>query len=354
MFRRKVKPVEQLPTFPNTLVELGYQFADEDKPLRTLKGKRFNFHVKHNDKVYNECHMIAVAEVVGKEVEQHLVGHYQFQKINLPLNTPDHEPHSYIYYSNDYMTNADKLLVLVSDRNNRVGQWDRRHLFDVSIQDGSMFGYIQQAFNEGYAVLVTNPNTNYWRKGQGLVYMPNGKRFKEIPDNANGFEHIKTVFKDILPLSPAKTVNIVTMGYGGVCIVEAIGELLDVFEKRVTRINTIMSTHAIDSLPTARSKVWLREHTVSWVASSKKRATGINDVRFGSCCLSVGPDNKKIYDEEQRQMVFQSLAGELTPLEPEEDDDDEEGEDVIVENIAFNDSSDEDISDDDYSMATRL
>ncbi|RKP24881.1 hypothetical protein SYNPS1DRAFT_23074 [Syncephalis pseudoplumigaleata] len=299
MFRRKPAPVQPPPppAFPKTLAELGFRLLDEDKPLRKITGERFKFRVKHDDKEYNERHMIAVAETVGEEVERHLQEHYGCAKVNVPLGVPDDEPHSYVFYSKDYTSNADKLLVLVSERNNRVGQWDRRYLFDVSVQNGAMFGYIQQAFSEGYAVLVTNTNTNYWRKGRSLKYI-------DIPGNEDGVAHLRTVFRDIIPLSPAKIINIVAVGYGALCVIDMLGEFTGVFRERVAFINALESHHSADSLPTAGCK-----HTINWVVSNKQRATEVKDERFGCCCLAI----------EQRKLVFQSFNGQLQVVDDEED-----------------------------------
>ncbi|KAI8054427.1 hypothetical protein BDF22DRAFT_679059 [Syncephalis plumigaleata] len=282
--------------------------------------KPFKFRVKPDDKEYNERHMIAVAKAVGKEVKLHLQRHYGFCRINLPLNVSDDEPHSFIYHSQDYMYNTDKLLVLVPERLNRVGQWDRRYLFDVSVRNGAMFSYIEQATSEGYAVLITNPSTNYWRNGRSLAYPPYNKEYTEIPDNEDGPEHVKTVFRDIIPLSPAKTINIVAVGYGGHCVTEALGEFYDVFQERVTFINTLDSQHSSDSLPTNKCKIWLREHTLNWINSNKPRCTEVKDERFGCCCLAIGELKNSIYDDEQRKLVFQSFNGQLQILEDDEDD----------------------------------
>jgi hypothetical protein len=79
------------------------------------------------------------------------------------------EPHTYILMTRDALTTQDKLLVLIPGSQISIGQWSRRVMCDENINEGSMIKTCLKALEQGYQVIITNPNANYWSDHQSWV-----------------------------------------------------------------------------------------------------------------------------------------------------------------------------------------
>jgi hypothetical protein len=87
--------------------------------------------------------------------------------INATLGSSD--PHTFIFLSENALTTTDKLMVLIPGSQVPIGQWSRRVMCDENINDGSMITVCEKAFSQGYEVIITNPNANYWSANQSWV-----------------------------------------------------------------------------------------------------------------------------------------------------------------------------------------
>lgn len=92
-------------------------------------------------------------------------------KAPVPFNATlgSSEPHTFIFMSEKALTTPDKLLILVPGSQVQIGQWSRRVMCDENINDGSMATVCSKAFSQGYEVIITNPNANYWFANQSWV-----------------------------------------------------------------------------------------------------------------------------------------------------------------------------------------
>ena len=68
-----------------------------------------------------------------------------------------------------------------------------------------MLGYVQRAREEGYAVLIMNPNMNVDEQGQ------------PIPGSMSKEEHAVHAWDVLVSKSPTKKIDIVAHSYGGIC-----------------------------------------------------------------------------------------------------------------------------------------
>lgn len=64
--------------------------------------------------------------------------------------------------SEDALTNPQKLMVLIHGSGVvRAGQWARRLIINEDLDSGTQIPFIKRAMDEGYGVIVLNPNENY-------------------------------------------------------------------------------------------------------------------------------------------------------------------------------------------------
>ncbi|RKP05582.1 hypothetical protein THASP1DRAFT_32578 [Thamnocephalis sphaerospora] len=356
MFRRKRKVIVPKPVFPKTLDELHFTFSEAGQLRNTETGEPFKFRIatkthpfvlenklhvsggKMSERVsklqniYNETHLAAVGEAVGTEVERRLVEQLRMQQVRLPLGKQQSVNSMPIVHngltgvldgpctcSDDFTVNAEKLIVLIPSLNARVGQWDRRILFDESIDNGSIFNYVRQAAEEGYAVLATNPNGNYWRHGKSDIYIPYGKRYRLIPGNESPENHIDYIFENIVSLSPAKEIYVVAHGNGAQCVIRSLAQQYELFSKRVAILALLDSVHSAAALDRPALRVWLREHAINWMRADELPGMEVKDPRFGCRCIASGTEQSAIHSDEQRKAVFSAFRGELESLEPDEE-----------------------------------
>ncbi|ROT74273.1 hypothetical protein C7M84_007206 [Penaeus vannamei] len=149
------------PPFPDTLAGFGYEFKDGQlKNIQT--GDPYVFAVRPDDQAYNQSYYDALGELVLQEVYKLVKREAGMVKAPIPLGSRPEDPQTFVFVSSDFMTNHDKILVLIQGSGAvRAGQWSRKLTINNSIDVGTQIPYLQLARREGYAVLVLNPNDNY-------------------------------------------------------------------------------------------------------------------------------------------------------------------------------------------------
>jgi hypothetical protein len=109
-----------------------------------------------------------IADMVVQKLEQPPLN---MVKAAVPANVTigSSEPHTYILMTPDALTTPDKLLILIPGSQISLGQWSRRVMCDDNINEGSMISTSLKALEQGYQVIITNPNANYWSDNQSWV-----------------------------------------------------------------------------------------------------------------------------------------------------------------------------------------
>jgi hypothetical protein len=125
------------------------------------------------------------------------------RKISIPNSKPLVYPHSSIYTSKDFGSNK-KLLIIIPDRgeNNLPGIFSIVSIFYESLFKGSMFDYIYGAQNNGYSVLVLNPNK-----------LKSGKTQQNIEEFNDHYSHCEYIFNEYLINSNKSINNIVFLAH---------------------------------------------------------------------------------------------------------------------------------------------
>ncbi|XP_073443749.1 cotranscriptional regulator ARB2A isoform X4 [Dendrobates tinctorius] len=247
--------------FPDTLEGFEYAF-NENGQLRHIKtGEPFIFNYREDLHRWNQKRYEALGEIITKHIYELLEKDCNLDKVYLPKDAADNEPRSFIFMSKDALTNADKMLVLIHGSGVvRAGQWARRLIINEDLNSGTQIPYIKKAMEEGFAVIVLNPNENYIevekskplaqqqspdssdepaekRERKERILKDNKKRrdFYEkyrnpqkeketmqlyIRENGSPEEHALYVWDNFISKSPAENVFFVAHSYGGLAFVE--------------------------------------------------------------------------------------------------------------------------------------
>ncbi|KAI8581468.1 hypothetical protein K450DRAFT_231454 [Umbelopsis ramanniana AG] len=290
MLRKKPKNKE-VESFPSTLAGFGY-YVKPDGSIRSIQSDTpYDFEYKLKDRVYNEARYEAFTRIIADMVIQKLEQlPLNMIKAPVPSNVTigSSEPHTYILMTRDALTTPDKLLVLIPGSQLSIGQWSRRVMCDDNINEGSMITTCLKALEQGYQVIITNPNANYWsanqswnkRMGSKSIYISES----DTPEN-----HIHHVFEHYIKPSAASNIAIMGQGWAGHLIEEQLNSNFDLFKEKVKAIALADSVHSRDMVEGDDKRVFLFEKVTNWMASvEEKKDAIIRDPRFGCTCISAG------------------------------------------------------------------
>ncbi|XP_047503068.1 cotranscriptional regulator FAM172A homolog [Penaeus chinensis] len=224
------------PTFPDNLAGFGYEFKD-GKLKNIQTGDPFVFAVRPDDKDYNQKHYEALGELVQQDVYKLVEKEGGMHRAPVPLNSQPGDPQTFVFLSKDFMTNDDKVLVLIQGSGAvRAGQWSRKLTVNEGIEAGTQIPYMQIAQRDGYAVLVMNPNDN-----SRIV----GNQKQVIKRSENAVAHASCVWESYLRESRARHIAIVGHSYGGEVAKCLFDKYKDDFKERVIGVALTSSTHKI-------------------------------------------------------------------------------------------------------------
>lgn len=193
---------------PQTLADYGYGWVDGK--LRDKEGNPFKYDV-YPTKRENQNRYEAIGELITLDVYRMLETDYHLKRTPIPLKKPDtkekaaseegeeeeEKQYSFVFHSTDVYTNSEKLMVFLNGAGVvRAGQWSRKVIMNGSLEEGTMFPYIQKGLDLGYAILVMNTNQ---RGVQSMSYA----------------EHARTAWEDIVSVASAKQIVIIAHSAGG-------------------------------------------------------------------------------------------------------------------------------------------
>ncbi|XP_070542343.1 cotranscriptional regulator ARB2A homolog [Ptychodera flava] len=254
-------------TFPDTLEEFKYKF-NEDGELRHMEtDEKFIFHVKKDDHVYNQKRYEALGEIITDYVYNLLEKDEKLQKVYIPVDAAKDEPKSFIFMTEDALTNPDKLMLLIHGSGVvRAGQWARSLIININLESGTQIPYIRRAKENGYGVIVFNTNENY------------EDRQKKIPirENSTPEDHTQYVWDNFVMKSKAKHVVMVAHSYGGLCVTSLCASREKEFYRKVTVVAMTESIHSLHLQEAPHPMIrWFSKFAVNWVTSEEPCDTPI-------------------------------------------------------------------------------
>uniref|UniRef100_A0A3B4DA91 Arb2 domain-containing protein n=1 Tax=Pygocentrus nattereri TaxID=42514 RepID=A0A3B4DA91_PYGNA len=313
--------------FPKTLEEFEYTFNEHGQLRHTTTGDPFVFNYKEDLHRWNQKRYEALGEIITQYVYECLEKDCKLRKEMLPVDATEDEPKSFIYLSEDALTNADKLLVLIQGSGVvRVGQWARRLIINEDLNSGTQIPFINRAMKEGYGVIVLNPNENFLeveKVPEAEQSAPDtsdepaekrerkeereGKKKKDfyekyrnpqkereteripIRENSSPEEHTLYVWDHFISKSLAENIFVVAHSYGGLSFVELLIQREDEVKSHVSAVAMTDSVHNVWHQEANRSiQEWLKERCCNWVSSSEPLDTPVDPMLPDCLRLSAG------------------------------------------------------------------
>ncbi|XP_074138199.1 cotranscriptional regulator ARB2A isoform X5 [Sminthopsis crassicaudata] len=309
--------------FPDTLEGFEYAFNEKGQLRHIATGEPFVFNAREDLHRWNQKRYEALGEVDATESE----------------------PKNFIFMSEDAMTNPDKLMILIHGSGVvRAGQWARRLIINEDLDSGTQIPYIKRAMDEGYGVIVLNPNENYIEvektKSQMHLYSDGSdepaekrerkdKTFKEakkrrdfyekyrnpqkekemvplyIRDNGSPEEHLIYVWDHFITHSAAENTFFVAHSYGGLAFVELMIQREADVKNKVTAVALTDSVHNVWHQEAGKTiREWMRENCCNWVSSSEPLDTSVESMLPDCPRVSAGTERHELTSWKSLPSIF--------------------------------------------------
>ncbi|XP_031441324.2 cotranscriptional regulator FAM172A homolog, partial [Clupea harengus] len=292
-------------TFPKTLEEFEYAFNERGQLRHTKTGEAFIFNYREDLHRWNQKRYEALGEIITQYVYERLEEECNLTREILPVDASEDEPKTFIYMSEDALSNPDRLLVLIQGSGVvRAGQWARRLIINDDMDSGSQLPFIKRAIEEGYAVMVLNPNENFLEVEKPAAAVPvsqqepsppegpeepaekrerkeereggrkkrdfyekyrNPQKDREtehipIRENSSPEEHTLYVWDNFVSRAAARNIFIIAHSYGGLSFVELMIQREAEVKNRVCAVAMTDSVHNVWHQEAGKSILeWLQE-----------------------------------------------------------------------------------------------
>ncbi|XP_020864172.1 cotranscriptional regulator ARB2A isoform X2 [Phascolarctos cinereus] len=331
--------------FPDTLEGFEYAFNEKGQLRHITTGEPFVFNAREDLHRWNQKRYEALGEIITKYVYELLEKDCNLKKISLPVDATESEPKNFIFMSEDAMTNPDKLMVLIHGSGVvRAGQWARKLIINEDLDSGTQIPYIKRAMDEGYGVIVLNPNENYIEveKTKSQVQLSSDgsdepaekrerkdKNFKEakkrrdfyekyrnpqkekemiplyIRDNGSPEEHLIYVWDHFITHSAAENTFFVAHSYGGLAFVELMIQREADVKNKVTAVALTDSVHNVWHQEAGKTiREWMRENCCNWVSSSEPLDTSVESMLPDCPRVSAGTERHELTSWKSLPSIF--------------------------------------------------
>uniref|UniRef100_UPI00398E6126 cotranscriptional regulator ARB2A homolog isoform X1 n=1 Tax=Pristiophorus japonicus TaxID=55135 RepID=UPI00398E6126 len=338
--------------FPQTLAEFEYSFNEKGQLRHVKTGEPYVFNYHEDLHRWNQKRYEALGEIITHCVYELLEKECHLKKVYLPVDASEDEPKSFIFTSEDAITNPDKLMVLIHGSGVvRVGQWARRLIINEDLDSGTQIPFIKRAMDEGYGVIVLNTNENYIEveKPKKQMQSPANdtdepaekkekkddsqketkkrrdfyekyrnpqkeKETKHIPirDNSTPEEHTLYVWDHFISRSSAKNVVFVAHSYGGLVFVELMIQREAEVKNKVISVALTDSVHNVWHQEAGKSILdWMQEHCRNWVSSSEPLDTPVEFMLPDCPRVSAGTERHELTSWKSFSSIFKYFTQAL-------------------------------------------
>ncbi|XP_012926555.1 protein FAM172A isoform X2 [Heterocephalus glaber] len=330
--------------FPDTLEGFEYAFNEKGQLRHIKTGEPFVFNYREDLHRWNQKRYEALGEIITKYVYELLEKDCNLKKITLPVDATESEPKSFIFMSEDALTNPQKLMVLIHGSGVvRAGQWARRLIINEDLDSGTQIPFIKRAVHEGYGVIVLNPNENYIEVEKPKIHVQstsdsadepaekkerkdkvsketkkrrdfyekyrNPQREKEmmqlyIRENGSPEEHAVYVWDHFIAQSAAENVFFVAHSYGGLAFVELMIQREADVKSKVTAVALTDSVHSVWHQEAGKTiREWMRENCCNWVSSSEPLDTSVESMLPDCPRVSAGRRRSRCWAADEQSQV---------------------------------------------------
>ena len=244
--------------------KFGYLYDENGFLKNSETGEGFQF--------VDQKHYEELGDLVTNYIQEEMKLTYGLQEVWIPKDF-EGSAKSNIFISQDWEQNTSKALLLIQGAGAvRPGIWARSVVINESLETGSMLPAIREAQNQGYSLLVFNPNVHR---------DPETK--EPIPLNDTLSAHSNYMWSTFVSKSPAQEIFIIAHSCGGVSTMELMKLHWEDFSQRVKGIAFTDSVHSVDPRFTKEQKDFLMEKSVDWVASKKQRDELVMKKGYNGC-----------------------------------------------------------------------
>ncbi|XP_030103251.1 cotranscriptional regulator ARB2A isoform X3 [Mus musculus] len=296
--------------FPDTLEGFEYAFNEKGQLRHIKTGEPFVFNYREDLHRWNQKRYEALGEIITRYVYELLESDCNLKKISIPVDATESEPKSFIFMSEDALTNPQKLMVLIHGSGVvRAGQWARRLIINEDLDSGTQIPFIKRAMDEGYGVIVLNPNENYIEVEKQKMHKqssssdgtdePAGKRerrdkvSKETKKRRDFYEKYR---------NPQKEKEMMQL------FIRMIQREADV-KSKVTAVALTDSVHNVWHQEAGKTiREWMRENCCNWVSSSEPLDTSVESMLPDCPRVSAGTDRHELTSWKSFPSIFKFFA----------------------------------------------
>uniref|UniRef100_H3CX09 ARB2 cotranscriptional regulator A n=1 Tax=Tetraodon nigroviridis TaxID=99883 RepID=H3CX09_TETNG len=296
-------------TFPKTLEEFEYAFNEDGLLRHTKTGEAFVFNAREDLHRWNQKRYEALGEIITLYVYELLEKMCNMTKAFLPVSIQNELLRNTVYFYEPALKYPISFAVsLVNQGVSRGGTWYRQLSFHQSIQGSSQVELASMAKEEGYGVMVLNPNENYQEveiparspplpsPGEPPDEPPEKRERKDdkeskkkrefyekyrnpqkeaetdripVRENASSEEHVVYVWDHFVSKAEAKNVFIMAHSYGGLSFVDLMNQREMDVKSRVRAVAFTDSAHNIWHQDTSKGiQDWMQQgclgHCINW------------------------------------------------------------------------------------------
>ncbi|KAK1792179.1 hypothetical protein P4O66_012136, partial [Electrophorus voltai] len=144
--------------FPKTLEEFEYAFNEHGQLRHTKTGEPFVFNHKEDLHRWNQKRYEALGEIITQHVYERLEQDCGLRRQTLPVDATEDEPKTFMYMSEDALSNPSRLLILIQGSGVvRAGQWARRLIINNDLDSGTQIPFITRAIEGSQSPEPLNP-----------------------------------------------------------------------------------------------------------------------------------------------------------------------------------------------------
>ncbi|XP_077456324.1 cotranscriptional regulator ARB2A homolog isoform X2 [Stigmatopora argus] len=314
-------------TFPQTLEEFEYAFNEHGQLRHTKTGEHFIFNAREDLHRWNQKRYEALGEIVTQYVYELLEKKCNMTRAIIPVDATADEPSSFIYLSPNALSNPSKLLVLIQGSGVvRAGQWARRLIINQDLDSGTQVPFITRAMEEGFSVIVLNPNENHLEveKSSKSSTSSTTEHFdepvekKERKDDKEGKKRREFYEKYRNPQKEMETERIpIRMNHRETEV-----------RNKVCAVALTDSAHSMWLQDTGKStQDWLQQHCCNWVSSSEPLDTPLDSMLTDCPRVSAGTERHELTSWMSFESIFR-FFGEV--MEAKEDEEIEETSNIVT------------------------
>ncbi|XP_050401477.1 cotranscriptional regulator FAM172A homolog isoform X1 [Patella vulgata] len=273
-------------TFPETLQEFGYDFNDKGELRDIQTDEYYNFHHSEGDHRYNQKRYEALGEKITDYVYDLMEKETKLKRVYIPVDAEENAARSFIFMSEDALSNPDKLMVLIHGSGAvRAGQWSRKLIINDNLDKGTQLPYIREGIKQGYGIIVLNTNVNKVKLNDGNEH--------PVKKNQTPEEHGIYVWQHFVLKSKAKNIAIVAHSYGGIVTLEVANKFTSDILSRVFAIGFTDSVHSVShQIDDIAIVDFLKEKAVNYVSSNKEQGEPVDSYEKHDCLRIAAGTNQ--------------------------------------------------------------